>query len=119
MDRANAGLRLVQLWLGTGAELTHQDGYGAPVARVDDLRMWLVVSFCSAALAHRHTQWASLITGLRPLGVFSRAQQSSTAGCVVRKGRTALALAAVAGHSPVVALLIDAGADLNVQSNEG
>ena len=117
-----AGLRLVQLWLGTGAELTHQDGYGAPVARVDDLRMWLVVSFCSAALAHRHTQWASLITGLRPLGVFSRAQQSSlhaTAGCVVREGRTALALAAVAGHSPVVALLIDAGADLNVKSIEG
>ena len=58
------GLRLVQLWFGTGAELTHQDGYGTPLARVDDLRMWLVVSFCSAALAHRHTQWASLITGL-------------------------------------------------------
>ena len=28
-------------------------------------------------------------------------------------------MAAVAGHSPVVALLIDAGADLNVKSNEG
>jgi ankyrin repeat protein len=42
-----------------------------------------------------------------------------TAGCVVRDGRTALVLAAVAGHSPVVALLIDAGADLNVQSNNG
>jgi ankyrin repeat protein len=42
-----------------------------------------------------------------------------TAGYVVRDGRTALALAALAGHSPVVALLIDAGADLNVKSNEG
>ena len=50
------------------------------------------------------------------------AQQSSpraTVGCILREGRTALALAAVAGHSPVVALLIDAGADLNVKSNEG
>jgi ankyrin repeat protein len=42
-----------------------------------------------------------------------------TAGCIPREGTTALALAAVAGHSPVVALLIDAGADLNVKSNEG
>jgi ankyrin repeat protein len=40
-------------------------------------------------------------------------------GCVVRECRTALALAGAAGHSPVVALLIDAGADLNVKSNEG
>ena len=62
--RSSGRAAVAQLWLGTGAELTHQDGYGAPVARVDDLRMWLVVSFCSAALAHRHTQWASLITGL-------------------------------------------------------
>ncbi len=36
LDQA-AGLRLVQVWLGTGAELTHQDGYGPPLARVDDL----------------------------------------------------------------------------------
>ena len=42
-----------------------------------------------------------------------------TAGCNVREGTTALALAAVAGHSPVVALLIDAGADLNVRSKAG
>ena len=47
-----AGLRLVQLWLETGAELTHQDGYGTPLARVDDWSMRFVVSFCSAALAH-------------------------------------------------------------------
>ncbi len=51
LDKA-AGLRLVQLWLGTAAELTHQDGYATPLARVDDLEMRLVVSFCSAAPAH-------------------------------------------------------------------
>ena len=74
-----------------------------------------------SALAHG-TRTDSFDCRLRPLGVFSHAQQSSphaTAGCVVREGRTALALAAVAGHSPVVALLIDAGADLNVKSIEG
>ncbi len=57
LDQA-AGLRLVQLWLGTGAELTHQDGYGTPLARVDDLRMQMAVSFCSAALAHWRTAHA-------------------------------------------------------------
>ena len=51
LDQA-AGLRLLQLWLGTGAELTHQDGYGTPLARVDHLSMRFAVSFCSAALAH-------------------------------------------------------------------
>ena len=51
LDQA-AGLRLVQLLLGTGAELTQQDGYGPPLARVDDWSMRWVVSFCSAALAH-------------------------------------------------------------------
>ncbi len=51
LDQA-AGLRLVQLLLGIGAELTHQDGYGTPLARVDEWRMRLAVSFCSAALAH-------------------------------------------------------------------
>ena len=44
--------------MGTGAELTHQDGYGTPLARVDDLRMQMVVSFCSAALAHWRTAHA-------------------------------------------------------------
>ena len=58
LDQA-AGLRLVQLWLGMGAELAHQDGYGTPLARVDDLSMRLAVSFCPAALAHgtRYTHW--------------------------------------------------------------
>ena len=51
LDQA-AGLRLLQLWLGTGAELTHQDGYGPPLARVDDWSMRLAVRFCPAALAH-------------------------------------------------------------------
>jgi hypothetical protein len=74
-----------------------------------------------SALAHG-TRTGSFDCRLRPLGVFSHAQQSSphaTVARVVRDGRTALALAAVAGHSPVVALLIDAGADLNVKSNTG
>ena len=51
LDQA-AGLRLLQLWLGTGAELTHQDGYGTPLARVHQLSMRFAVSFRSAALAH-------------------------------------------------------------------
>jgi hypothetical protein len=51
LDQA-AGLRLVQLLLGTGAEVTHQDGFGPPLARIDDWSMRLAVSFCSAALAH-------------------------------------------------------------------
>ena len=51
LDQA-AGLRLVQVWLGTGAELTHQDGYGTPLARVDDWSMQMAVSFCSATPAH-------------------------------------------------------------------
>jgi hypothetical protein len=44
--------------LGTGAELTHQDGYGTPLARVDDWSMQMAVSFCSAALAHWRTAHA-------------------------------------------------------------
>ena len=51
LDQA-AGLRLLQLWLGTGAELTHQDGHGTPLARVDHSSMRFAVSFCPAALAH-------------------------------------------------------------------
>ena len=79
---------------------------------------------CSAsAPQHRHAAHAlaSFSVESGPRRVLS-AQQSSphaTVGCILREGRTALALAAVAGHSPVVALLIDAGADLNVKSNEG
>ena len=75
LDQA-AGLCLLQLWLGTGAELTHQDGYGTPLARVDDMGVRLAVSFCSAALAHG-TRTGLFDCRLRPLGVFSHAQQSS------------------------------------------
>ena len=54
LDQA-AGLRLVQLLLGTAAELTHQDGYGTPLARVDDWSMQMAgqLLLCSTgALAH-------------------------------------------------------------------
>jgi hypothetical protein len=121
LDQA-AGLRLLQLWLGTGAELTHQDGYGTPLARVDDLSMRFAVNFRSAALVHgtRHTHWLVSLSTPATRRLFSRERSSPpvTAACVVR-GMTVLALAAVAGHSPVVALLIDAGADLNAQCDEG
>ncbi len=59
LDQA-AGLRLVQVWLGTGAELTHQDGYGPPLARVDDLEDADGGQLLLRSAGARHTHWASL-----------------------------------------------------------
>jgi hypothetical protein len=33
--RSSGRAAVAQLWLGTGAELTHQDGYGPPLVWVD------------------------------------------------------------------------------------
>jgi hypothetical protein len=60
LDQA-AGLRLVQLLLGTAAELTHQDGYGTPLAWVDDWRMRLAGQLLLCSTGALHTHWASLI----------------------------------------------------------
>ena len=60
LDQA-AGLRLVQVWLGTGAEVTHQDGYGTPLARVDDLEDAVGGQLLLRSTGTRHTHWASLI----------------------------------------------------------
>jgi hypothetical protein len=60
LDQA-AGLRLVQLWLGTGAELTHQDGYGTPLARVDTWRMRLAGQLLLRSTGARHTHRVSLV----------------------------------------------------------
>ena len=60
LDQA-AGLRLVQLLLGTGAELTQQDGYGTPLARVDDLQHAVGGQLLLRSTGARHTHWASLI----------------------------------------------------------
>jgi hypothetical protein len=65
LDQA-AGLRLVQLLLGTGAELTHQDGYGTPLARVDDWRMRLAGQLLLRSTGARHTHWVSLIVDSGP-----------------------------------------------------
>ena len=47
--------------MGTAAELTHQDGYGTPLARVDDWRMRLAGQLLLRSTGARHTHWASLI----------------------------------------------------------
>ncbi len=60
LDQA-AGLRLVQLWLGTGAELTQQDGYGTPLARVDDLEDAVGGQLLLRSAGARQTHWARLI----------------------------------------------------------
>ena len=60
LDQA-AGLRLVQLLLGTGAELTHQDGYGPPLARVDDLQHAVGGQLLLRSTGTRRTHWASFI----------------------------------------------------------
>jgi hypothetical protein len=65
LDQA-AGLRLVQLLLGTGAEVTHQDGYGTPLARVDDLEHADGGQLLLRSAGARHTHWASLIVDSGP-----------------------------------------------------
>ncbi len=61
-----AGLRLVQLWLGTAAELTHQDGYGTPLARADDLEHAVCGQLLLCSTGARNTHWASLIVDSGP-----------------------------------------------------
>jgi hypothetical protein len=60
LDQA-AGLRLVQVWLGTGAELKHQDGSGTPLARVDDLEDADGGQLLLRSTGARHTHWVRLI----------------------------------------------------------
>jgi hypothetical protein len=56
LDQA-AGLRLLQLWLGTGVELTHQDGYGTPLARVGDIGRAVGGQLLFRSTGTRRTHW--------------------------------------------------------------
>jgi hypothetical protein len=64
--RSSGRAALVQVWLGTGAELTHQDGYGPRLARVDDLEHAVGGQLLLCSTGARHTHWASLIVDSGP-----------------------------------------------------